>query len=116
MRDIAISCSVLCCLILIFIWGIFSAPISNAGKSQYSQYAAIFHPAKLRSEVYSNIIGADGVPVRYGIWDFVAVSASQDEEHKQKLYNQGALFVFSPLILGGCNSVDKTTFQVAGNV
>ena len=116
MRDIAISCSVLCCLILIFFWGFLSDLDINQGNLKYNQYAAIFHPTKLRAEVYGDIIGADGVPVRYGVWDFVVVSASQDPDHKNKLYKQGALFVFSPLILGGCNSIDKTTFKVAGNV
>jgi hypothetical protein len=106
MRDIAISCSVLCCLVLVFVWGVFSSPKSNLGEQQYRQYAAIFHPAKLRSEVYSDIVGADGVPVRYGMWDFVAISASLDREHKQKLYEQGALFVFSKIRLTNSTSQD----------
>gem|GEM_PF-2543101 len=86
-----------------------SVRITSPQKSQDRvQYAAIFDPHQLHADVFNAILNAGGYPVRSGTFDFIQIVASSSPDFKQDLYDQGALFVFRPIIGGACYIQNKS--------
>jgi hypothetical protein len=77
---------------------------SSEDDNELYQYAALFPLNISRTEVFERVVNAQGVPVRDGIISSIIISASYDSNYSNRLYEQGALFVFKPIVRGACIS------------
>lgn len=76
-----------------------------------AQYSVIFGVGTTYQQAYGRVIKAGGIPMRPGTFDFVIIAASADHDFSKKIKKQGAYFVFSPIIKGGCFIENKTPFK-----
>lgn len=75
------------------------------------QYAAIFAPGTSKQDVFLKVIQSGGTPVRHSSWDNVIISSSSTPHYIDNLKQNGAVFVISPFIQGGCITKDNTNFK-----
>tara|TARA_R110002124_G_scaffold149220_1_gene315045 strand:- start:190474 stop:190824 length:351 start_codon:yes stop_codon:yes gene_type:complete len=99
-KSIFLSLAVLFALIVTFSYVAIYPDISTDGK--YSEYAILFPPNTKNTEALNHITRAGGKPVRGTKFEFLMIAVSKNPEFKKQLKKQGALFLFNPIILGGC--------------
>lgn len=75
------------------------------------EYAVVFKPGTNHYKVIDKVLKSGGVPVRSGAFDFILIAASEDEAFLEYVKTQGAIFVFSPFVKGGCFVQNKTAFK-----
>lgn len=80
-------------------------------QEEHNQYALIFSPKTTPSNIYQHIVDADGTPVRGGTFDFVMIAASNNPKFIENIQRLGAIFVFSPIIKGGCLIENHARFR-----
>jgi hypothetical protein len=102
--SIFVSLAVLFVLIATFSYVAISPDIAADG--EYSQYAVMFTPSTNYKQAFNHIVRAGGKPIRGGNLEFIMVAASKNPDFKNRVKKQGALFLFNPIILGGC-SIEK---------
>lgn len=67
-----------------------------------TQYAVMFKPNVSHLNRFKKIVRAGGLPVRHGTFDFIIIVATKQDDFKKTIEKEGAFFVFSPMIRGGC--------------
>ena len=77
--------------------GAFGTPIETL-----PQMAVIFPPWVDLGEAVTRIAQADGRLVRQGLFDNIVVAAANDSGFVTRLYQNGAILVVDPIVLGGC--------------
>ena len=77
--------------------------------SDLPQVAVIFPPWVDFGDAMARVSEADGRPVRQGLLSNIVIAASQDVGFVTRLYDQGAILVVDPLVLGGCLVGDAGT-------
>jgi hypothetical protein len=80
----------------------------QAVNQEQNQYAVVFPPQTSHNEALQKTIKAGGLPVRSTFFDFILITASNDEKYPLKLKEQGALLLLAPIIKGGCYIENKS--------
>ena len=100
--------------VLVFLVGVLvlvSVQPGGAQEGQLREYAVVFKPGTHYRNGIDKVVRSGGVPVRSGTFEFVLIAASEDEAFLEYVKKQGAIFVFSPLVKGGCFVQNESTFK-----
>ena len=92
-------------IVLLFVVGIFayaSLKLPSKQEADMPQYLIVFPFKTTHMQGINAIIQAKGLPVRTGSFDFLLIAASENPNFAKDIRKQGASFIFSPIIKGGC--------------
>ncbi len=105
-----IPCVVMALLVLLLAFMAIKPDYKISG--EYNQYGVIFSPYVNQQQSVKAIIKAGGLPLRVGNFDFIQIIASSDESFIENMYDNGAVFIFTPVIKGACYFENKSRFGV----
>ncbi len=98
-------------VLLVGVLAFVSSYPSYSANSKYEQYAVVFPPDTGYEQAMGEVMSSGGLPVRVGSFDFIVIAASDDRDFTDHVKEKGAVFVFSPLIKGGCITKNKAAFR-----
>lgn len=108
-KSIFISILFLIGITLIFAYAAVSISPNNDGS--FKQYALVFSPNEDHNHIFRQIIKSDGRLVRDGTFNFIKIAASNSPNFHETIKKNGAIFVFSPIVRGGCFIKNKGRFK-----
>ena len=77
----------------------------------FTQYAVVFSPGMSDLEIFDKIMRSGGRPIRHATFDFIVIVASDQPNFIKSIKEASAIFVFSPIIKGGCLIQNKSRFR-----
>ena len=85
------------------------APAAQPPSAGMAQVAVIFPPWVNLADGFIRIANANGRLVRQGTFENILVAQPDDEHFVESVYQQGAILVIEPTILGGCLTIAPTS-------
>ena len=85
------------------------APAAQPSSVGAAQVAVIFPPWVDLADGFVRIANANGRLVRQGTFENILVVQPDDEDFIESVYEQGALLVIEPTMLGGCLTITPTS-------